>query len=219
MNIQFAVPNAAALPVSDYDEDYECQIDLTESRRSEECCVGGSYFGVIDMDKPLYFDDLYGLESDRLSRGFVYVNERGSRIVCRIESLNIESGEAWIKTSENPDKPAIRIYPDLIGSNRLYNYDGCLKSFKTFKHRGILFGTEVPGHMVGQKVMNPTEPGVFGSRFRPVALEISPGSFVLAALVDVDNSDRENPLIIRSSADYNVACLKMARNSSVYWLP
>ena len=218
MNVQFAVPNAVALPESDYDEDYECHIDLTKPRRSEECCIGGSYFGVIDMDKPLYFDDLYGLESDKLNRGFVYVNERGSRTVCILERLDTESGEAWIRTSENPDKPAIRIYPNLIGSNRLYNYNGGLKSFRDLKHRGILFGTEVPEHMIGQKVMNPTEPGVFGSRFKPVALEVSPRSFVLAALVDVDNADRENPLVIRSSADYNVACLKMARNSKVYWL-
>ena len=218
MNVQFAVPTAAVLPVRDCDEDDESQIDLTESQagRRDEYCVGDNYMGEIEINQPLYSDDIS--RSDIGDSGFVYVENKGSRTVCRIESLNAESGVAYIRTSENPDKQAIGVYLDLIGSNRLYRFHGCLKPFKNSKHRGISFGNDVPVHMVGQKIVNPPVPGVFGSRSRPVALEISPGSFVLAALVDVDNADRENPLVIRSSADYNVACLKMASNSKVYWV-
>ena len=148
----------------------------------------------------------------------VYRNsDKETRTICIVERFDEKLGEVFIRVSENPSDQPIKLYPDLIGPHRLFRYSGYLKPFQNFKHRGISFGNVVPEHMIGPIVLKRSGTSVFGRKPEPVAVQlgIDSDSYVMAALIGIDSSDNETPLVIRYSADYSVPCIKMALGPSV----
>ena len=236
MNIQNAI-DLSTYAESELSEQ-EDTIDLT--RAWKEYCIGDIYTDHINLKRPLYSEDVHtilqrakDLQADESrspygsvsGSSFVYRDASHAtgelRVICRIENFDEKTGIAYIRTSENPSRPAIVIYPDMIGPRRLYRYVGFLKAFQHIRYRGIGFGDEVPSHRIGASIINTPITSVFGLRPRPVTIELGPGrpgSYVMAALVDVDRSDKETPLVIRLSTDYAVPCAKFALNSKVFWM-
>lgn len=217
-------------------EDTSQWLNLDEDWK--DFCVGEPYLGHLTGYPPLDCDDIadfvqrnqdllddsdipYGTPS-QVSLVYSSASQRGSvsRVVCVIDSHNLDCGEVYIRVSENPDKPLITVYPDLIGPARLHRYHGRLRSFQNFKHRIVLFGGEVPERMIGPVIMYSPMSSVFGFLPRPVAIRPSSGSesHILAALVGIDSSDVFTPLIIRVFADPQMPCIKRALNHDVHWM-
>jgi hypothetical protein len=210
---------------------HEIDLDVTW----KEYCIGDMYVGLLGpysldfddvcdfmqkIDNPQADESLQSYGSFSQSSLVYRDSTIESRVVCTVVGLDARTGEVHIKTSENPSKPLVRLYADLIGPYGLYRYCGYLKPFQSITYCGIKFGNVVPQHMVGNPIFNPPIPGVFGLKPSIVAVQLSPdsSSYVLTALVDVDVADSETPLVIRHSADYSVPCIKMAKDCKVRWM-
>jgi hypothetical protein len=193
----------------------KCDTDLIDL--TVECQLGHVFSRDIDDENPLDFEDV----CDSLQSGvsdFVFWASVTVQVICRVVRIVPDEGAVCIVTSENPDKPTRWIYPDLIGPVKLFHYNGFIKSYSDFKFRGIDLGMYLPWDLVGSVVFFLPRNQDNGFTARPVALKQSRGVFVLAVLVDLDESDEETPLVVRRSADYDTKCTKMALNSMVYWM-
>jgi hypothetical protein len=201
-------------------------IDLTK-----EYSIGSICFDKLDATKSLLNTEIDESINAGI-RDFIFKKKNHCAYICRVVKFNVTTGEVEIRTSENPDKPTVRFFPDVIVAETetetetetvnegqsLFHYDGCLVAYGHLRHKGIFFGDEVPSRMIGPVVIHASPPGIFSTGRNLVAVETNPGRYVLAALVDVDSNDMATPLVIRLSADYDIPCRKMALNSSVYRL-
>ena len=221
-------------------------IDLTEYWSTYSI---GEYYSGIGKGEPLNYNELEDLKSTLLPEsyddsmipqlegtfsrlGLVYETETHKngeralfRVICIVMGFDPDNGVVYIKTSENPSRPLIKVYADLIGNSKLYQFRGELRTFQNFVHSHrsgfiLSLGDVVPVELLGDKVFIQIGISFFGFKPRAVAVKLSPTSdtYVMAALVDTDANDREQPYVIRVSADFRIPCIKMAICDGVRWI-